>query len=114
MVDGKPIHEEAPGANLFIARTEAGERLVAAAAGAIALEPFTIEELDLQHADHVARKVENPARVCAIEMAGEPAPIFTRFRGERMVELAGVERDRKAEEGTQRRIRDHANREPLT
>ena len=116
MVDGKPIHEEAPGANLFIARTEAGERLVAAAAaaGAIALEPFTIEELDLQHADHVARKVENPARVRAIEMAGEPAPIFTRFRGERMVELAGVERDRKAEEGTRRRIRDHANREPLT
>ena len=116
MVDGKPIHEEAPGANLFIARTEAGERLVAAAAaaGAIELEPFSVEELDLQHADHITRKVENPARVRAIEQAGEPAPSFPRFRSDRMVELAGAERDQRAEEGTSRRLREGANREPLT
>jgi coenzyme F420 hydrogenase subunit beta len=34
MRDGKPIHEEAPGANLLIARTERGEALVAEAAAA--------------------------------------------------------------------------------
>jgi coenzyme F420 hydrogenase subunit beta len=116
MVDGKPIHEEAPGANLFIARTAAGERLVAAAAaaGAIELEPFTIEELDRQHADHVTRKIENPARVRALGMEGEPEPSFARFRADRMVELAGPDRDRAAEEGARRRIRKGANREPLT
>jgi hypothetical protein len=116
MVDGKPIHEEAPGANLFIARTPAGEKLVAAAAaaGAIELEPFTVEELDLQHADHVTRKIENPARVRALGIEGEPQPSFTRYRAERMVELAGPDRDRAAQEGARRRIRDGANREPLT
>ena len=115
MVDGRPIHEEAPGANLFIARTPAGERLVAAAAaaGAIELEPFTIEELDLQHADHVTRKIENPARVRALGREGEPEPRFDRFRADRMVALAGPERDRQAEEGARRRIRKRANREPL-
>ena len=33
MVDGKPVHDEAPGENLFIARTKRGQELVAAAAG---------------------------------------------------------------------------------
>jgi len=46
MRDGKPIHREAPGVNVLIARTERGERLVfeAAAAGAIQLAPFAIGE----------------------------------------------------------------------
>jgi len=116
MVDGKPIHEEAAGANLFIARTRAGERLVAAAAaaGAIELEPFSIEELDAQHADHVTRKIENPARVRALGLEGEPEPSFERYRAERMVEIAGAERDHAAEEGARRRIRKGSNREPLT
>ncbi len=116
MVDDKPIHEEAPGANLFIARTKAGEDLIAAAIadGAIAVEPFGVDELDLQHADHVTRKIENPARVRGIEKEVEPAPRFTRFRSARMAEMAGVERDRAAEEGTRERIRRGANREPLT
>jgi coenzyme F420 hydrogenase subunit beta len=116
MVDGEPSHEEGDGANLFIARTEVGEALVAeaAAAGAIELEPFTVEELDRQHADHVTRKIENPARVRALGMEGEPEPRFERYRAGRMVALAGSEVDRKAEEGARRRIRKHANREPLT
>ena len=116
MVDDKPIHEEAPGANLFIARTKAGEDLVASAIadGAIEVEPFAVDELDLQHADHVTRKIENPARVRGIEKEDEPAPRFTRFRSARMVEMAGAERDRHAEEGTRQRIRRGANREPLT
>ena len=115
MVGGKPVHEEGDGANLFIARTKAGERLVAEAAeaGAIELEPFTIEELDQQHSDHIARKVENPARVRALVCEGQPAPRFDRFRGEQMVAMLGAEDDRRAEEGTVRRIREGANREPL-
>lgn len=116
MRDGKPIHEEAPGANLFVARTERGEALVAeaAAAGAIHLDPFTIAELDLQHADHVRRKIENPARVRALGAMGEPMPRFEGFRPGRMVEIAGPERDREAEAGTRRRLAEGRNREPLT
>jgi coenzyme F420 hydrogenase subunit beta len=115
MVDGKPIHDEAPGANLFVARTRRGHELVleAAAAGAIHLEPFSIEELDAQHADHVDRKIENPARVRALGLEGEPQPRFARFREERMVEMAGPERDATAEAGARRRIREGKNREPI-
>ena len=116
MVDGKPIHEEADGANLFIARTKAGEELVAAAlaAGFIETEPFTIEELDAQHADHVTRKIENPARVRALGMEGQPMPAFANYRSERMVALAGPDIDRRAQEGAQTRIRKAANLEPLS
>ncbi|MDA0218114.1 MAG: Coenzyme F420 hydrogenase/dehydrogenase, beta subunit C-terminal domain [Proteobacteria bacterium] len=115
MVDGKPIHEEAGGANLFIARTKAGEKLVAeaAAAGAIHLEPFSADELAAQHADHVTRKIENPARVRALGLEGEPEPVYGNFRAERMVALAGPQRDAQAEEGARRRIRHGANLEPL-
>jgi len=115
MVDGKPSHEEAPGANLFIARTKRGEELVgaAAAAGAIHLDPFSIEELDAQHADHVTRKIENPARMRALGREGQLQPHVEGFRSERMVEMAGAERDAAAEAGARRRIREGAHREPL-
>ena len=116
MVDGKAIHEEADGANLFIARTKAGEELVAAALadGAIETEPFTVEELDAQHVDHVARKIENPARVRALGLEGEPEPVFRGYRSDRMVELAGPDADRRAEEGARVRIRKAAHLEPLS
>lgn len=116
MVDGKPVHDEAPGANLFIARTKAGEALVAEAeaAGAIALEPFTLEELDLQHADHIPRKLEYPARLGAVlRQGGGPAPRFRGFREARMAALAGEERSRRAAQGTRRRLARGAHREPL-
>jgi coenzyme F420 hydrogenase subunit beta len=68
MRDGAPIHEEAPGQNLLIARTRRGERLVldAAAAGALELRPFELGELDAMHADHLPRKLSHPARVAAL------------------------------------------------
>lgn len=115
MRDGKPIHEEAPGANLFITRTERGEALVteAAAAGAIHLDPFSIDDLEAMHDDHVPRKVENVARVRALARAGEPTPRFTNFRDAAMSARAGFERERVAEAGTRRRIREGRNREPL-
>jgi len=115
MRDGQAIHEEDEGANLFIARTRQGEKLVAAAAaaGAIHIDPFAIEELDAQHVDHVARKIENPARVRALGLEGEPEPVYARFRADRMVALAGPERDAAAEEGSRRRIRQGGNLEPL-
>jgi coenzyme F420 hydrogenase subunit beta len=115
MVDGKPVHEEAPGANLFIARTRQGEALVAAAAaaGAIHLDPFTIDELDAQHADHIARKVENPARVGALGLEGQAEPNFEGFRREALIEIAGAARHAAALAGARRRIREGAHREPI-
>jgi coenzyme F420 hydrogenase subunit beta len=115
MVDGAPVHDEAPGANLFIARTKRGQELVAAAAasGAIHLDPFSMDELNAQHADHVARKIENPARVKAMGMEGAPQPEFERFRSDKMIAIAGSERHEAAIKGTRDRIRNLAHQEPL-
>jgi coenzyme F420 hydrogenase subunit beta len=115
MEGGRPIHEEAPGVNLVIARTERGERLVAdaASAGAIELAPFAIDQLDAMHGDHLPRKLENPARIAALRIMGEPAPFFSRFRRWQMIWRAGFRRSFRAFLGTKRRIRAGANREPL-
>jgi coenzyme F420 hydrogenase subunit beta len=115
MKGGKPIHEEAPGMNLLIARTERGEHLVAeaAAAGAIELTPFAMAQLNAMHGDHLPRKLENPARVAAIRIMGEPTPSFSRFRRWQMLRRAGPWRSIIAFLGTRRRILAGANREPL-
>ncbi len=115
MNGGTPIHEEAPGVNLLIARTERGERLVsdAAAAGAIELAPFTIAQLDAMHGDHLPRKLENPARIAALKVAGAPAPRFSDFRRWRMIWRAGLWRSFRAFSDTKRRILAGAHREPL-
>ncbi|MEX2648766.1 MAG: Coenzyme F420 hydrogenase/dehydrogenase, beta subunit C-terminal domain [Alphaproteobacteria bacterium] len=115
MENGRPIHREALGVNVFVARTETGERLVAeaAAAGAIHIEPFTIAELEAMHGDHGPRKLEWPARVRALEAEGEPTPAYENFRAEAMVRLNGAAADRAAEDGARRRVREGAHREPL-
>ena len=114
MVDGKPIYDEAPGANLFIARTKRGQELVAAAAedGAIHLDPFTIDELNLQQADHLARRMDNPARLQAMAMEGVPEPDFQNFRSDEMTHLAGTERHEATIRGTRKRIQGADHREP--
>jgi coenzyme F420 hydrogenase subunit beta len=115
MKAGKSIHEEAPGMNIIVARTERGERLVdeAAAAGAIELAPFAIAQLDAMHGDHLPRKLENPLRIAALKVMGEPAPLFSRFRRWRMIKRAGLRRSFRAFSDTKRRILAGANREPL-
>jgi coenzyme F420 hydrogenase subunit beta len=115
MRDGKPIHEEAPGVNVLVARTERGERLVseAAAAGAIELAPFAISEFEAMHGDHLPRKLGNRARIAALAIAGAPTPRFEGFRPWRMTWRAGFVRSLRAFLGTLRRIRAGAHREPL-
>jgi coenzyme F420 hydrogenase subunit beta len=114
MEDGKPIHREDEGQNVFVARTAVGERLIreAAAAGAIELAPFTVPELEAMHGDHAPRKMEWPARMRALRLEGEPVPDYANFRAEAMVRLNGPEADREAEEGARRRVREGAHREP--
>jgi coenzyme F420 hydrogenase subunit beta len=114
MVDGKPVHDEAPGENLFIARTKRGQELVAAAAasGAIHLDPFGMDELNAQHADHIIRKIETPARVQALAIEGELQPEFQQFRSDRMIAIAGNVRHQAAIKDTRDRIQNLNNREP--
>ena len=104
----------APGENLIIARTKRGQELVAAAAasGAMHLDPFSMDELNAQHADHISRKIENPARVQALAMEGELQPEFQQFRSDKMIAIAGRERHQAAIKRTRDRIRNLDHREP--
>lgn len=114
IMDGdRPLHEEAPGANLFIARTKAGEDLVrdAIADGAIETHAFSIEELDAQHADHYPRKLRHPASLEALREAGQLTPNFDNFRAARMIALSGQERHAQTRQGTLMRINRGDNRE---
>ena len=115
MEDGKPIHREAPGVNVVLPRTAAGRRLVAeaAAAGDIHLEPFTLAELDLMHADHYQRKLENPGRQLGLLIAGVPRPRIRRYRLLATLLRAGLALTWREFLGTFRRLRRGANREPL-
>jgi hypothetical protein len=65
------------------------------------------------HGDHLPRKLENPARIAALKIAGVPTPRFEGFRRWRMIWRAGLGRSFRAFLGTKRRIRAGANREPL-
>ncbi|MEX2201962.1 MAG: Coenzyme F420 hydrogenase/dehydrogenase, beta subunit C-terminal domain [Dongiaceae bacterium] len=116
MEDGRPVHKEAPGQNVFVARTAKGEKLVsaAAAAGAIELAPISFEEFVAMHADHRTRKVEWPARVLALRLSAEPVPRFTRFRRWRMVLKNGFWGNLEALLGGLVRVREGRHREPLT
>ena len=115
MRDGKPIHEEAAGVNILVARTARGEALVkdAAEAGVITLAPFDYAELDAMHPDHFPRKLENGARLAAIKLAGYPVPRFTNFRRWGSLFKMGLPQLIRGFFGTLRRVRAGANQEPL-
>ena len=115
MRDGKPVHEEAPGVNVLLARTERGERLVkdAVRSGHLTVAPFSLDELDPMHCDHHPRKLENPARILGLRLAGQPRPRFRRFRTVWNLLHAGAWRQVRALIGTWRRTRGGLSREPL-
>jgi coenzyme F420 hydrogenase subunit beta len=78
--DGYPSFEEQEGRSLIIARTEAGERLLAAAlgAGALTAEPLAIGEIDKMQPSQARRKRLILARTAALPFALQPRP---RMRG---------------------------------
>ena len=65
------------------------------------------------HADHISRKLENPMRLAAIKVAGEPMPRYNNFRPWRTVLMAGFFRNLQGFIGAYRRLRAGDNREPL-
>ena len=115
MKDGKAIHAEAPGQNLFVARTVRGAELVAAAEkdGAIELHPFTIDELDAMHRDHHPRKLGSAARVMALRSLAQPVPEYRNFRKWKSLAKAGLWRSFKTFLDTRKRVRAGANKETL-
>ena len=115
MCDGRPIHEEAPGVNILVARTARGEALVqeAAEAGGMELAPFGHSELDAMHGDHFPRKLQNGVRLAAIKVAGYPVPSFANFRRFGSLFKAGLSQVISGFFGTLRRLRAGANQEPL-
>jgi len=115
MENGKPIHREAPGVNIAVARTEVGRRLVerAAAAGEIRLESFDLPSLHAMHSDHLERKLGHPARILGLALAGEPRLRAPGYRAISAVLRAGLAGNWKAFWGAFRRGRERANQEPL-
>jgi coenzyme F420 hydrogenase subunit beta len=114
MKDGKPVYEEAPGANLIIARTQAGEDLVreAAAESVLSLEAFSLAQLDEMHDDHRDRKTHWPARILGLRLAGQPAIRVSGYRLLSAILAAGLPYSWKSFWGTFQRARKGLNREP--
>jgi hypothetical protein len=65
------------------------------------------------HGDHLPRRLENPARIAALKIMGQPAPLFSHFRRWQTIKRAGLRRSFRAFSDTKRRILAGANREPL-
>jgi coenzyme F420 hydrogenase subunit beta len=115
MENGKPLHREAPGMNIAIARTPVGRALLAAAkaAGAVETSPFTRAELHQMHSDHLDRKLGFPGRNLGMQMAGEPGLRAPGFRPAATVRRAGLGGTWRAFWGGFRRARAGANRESM-
>ncbi|WP_166645106.1 Coenzyme F420 hydrogenase/dehydrogenase, beta subunit C-terminal domain [Dongia mobilis] len=124
MRDGQPVHDEAPGVNIAIARTEKGAALLrsAAGSGALVLEDFSVEELYAMHGDHLDRRLGAPARLLGLRAAGQPVMRLVGFEIGPMLRMAArrfgwraVLRDLWAAFiGARRRAKAGAHREPLT
>lgn len=123
MRDGKPIHEEADGVNIAVARNAKGAALLqsAAKAGALVLDDFSVEELYAMHGDHLDRRLGAPARLLGMRFANAPIPRMIGFELGAMLRQAARRfgwritlRDLwEAFTGARRRAKAGAHREPL-
>eukprot|EP00927_Polykrikos_kofoidii_P067475 TRINITY_DN62964_c0_g1_i1.p1 TRINITY_DN62964_c0_g1~~TRINITY_DN62964_c0_g1_i1.p1 ORF type:complete len:475 (-),score=39.92 TRINITY_DN62964_c0_g1_i1:36-1349(-) len=120
---GRYVSEEGPnpGQNLILARTAAGEDLVAECtkAGKLVLAPLEISELEAMHADHYPRKCSWPVRLFAAWLFGGSAvtlsvsnyrPMAAVWSALRTVGVGGLLR---VLTGTVQRLRTGAHKEPL-
>lgn len=114
MKDGKPIHDEAPGMNILVARTPKGAALLrdAEAAGAVVLNPFTEKQLEAMHADHIPRKISWPARIMGLRLAGKPAIEVSRYRKLKAIITSGPVYFLRTLFGTMRRAQKGLTVEP--
>ena len=116
LMDGaRRLVDDAPGVNIAITRTECGQQLVldAATAGALVIEPLSVDALDLMHADHKPRKHEYVARSLGLAVTGQARLKARGFRSWRNAWAAGLPVNLRAFFGTLRRALAGRNREPL-
>lgn len=115
MENGKPIHREAPGVNIAIARTAKGKALIgrAVAAGWLATEPFTRDEIHAMHQDHLRRKYGHPARGAALALLGQPRLATSNYRAGAMLWRNGLIGNLREFFGMIRRVIGGRNREPV-
>lgn len=87
---GYPSFDEQEGRSLIVARTEAGEQLLAAAlsAGRVTVSPLAVDEIDKMQPAQARRKRVVLARVAALPLAAQPQP--------RMAGLSVLEAARRA------------------
>jgi coenzyme F420 hydrogenase subunit beta len=113
--NGRPIHAEAEGRNIIIARTGNGRALVerARAAGYIETAACTVLELDATEHDHHPRKLSAHARATGVRLAGRPSLRIRSYRSLAAVRRAGAAHTLSAAWGGFRRARRGATMEPL-
>ncbi len=113
MDGGTPLHEEAEGVNLIVARTPTGASLVrdAEAAGALTLTPCSVAELDQMHREHKPRKTGWPGRMLGLRLAGQPAMEVRGYRKLAALLSAGPIHTLSSLFGAYRRARAGRNRE---
>jgi coenzyme F420 hydrogenase subunit beta len=111
--DGRPVHDEAPGENVAVVRTERGSDLLrdAVAAGYLELDAVTMDELEAMHANHPDRKVGTPGTFLALRVAQQLSPTVSGYRPWRSARRAGYRVLRKQFLGTLRRVIRGNNRE---
>jgi coenzyme F420 hydrogenase subunit beta len=113
--DGEPIHAEAQGRNIILARTATGRDLVerARAAGYVETEACTVAELEATERDHLPRKLSAHARAAGVRLAGRPSLRIRGYRSLAAARRAGAGHTLSAVWGGFRRARGGANTEPL-
>lgn len=113
--DGKPIYEEAPGTNVAVVRTRAGEDLMhaAIAAGYLEVSPVSVQELEQMHTNHPDRKAGASVTFFALRLMGQRTIKATGYRVIDGLKRAGVRGAFKQLAGTVRRVIARENREHL-
>lgn len=113
--NGKPIHDEAPGTNVAIVRTAAGEKLLraAVAAGWLEIAPVSVQEIDQMHAEKPIRKTAASAALLALRLMGQKSLKLSGYRTVSSLRWAGFRGIFQQFVGTVRRVKARDNREHL-
>ncbi|UWU75827.1 Coenzyme F420 hydrogenase/dehydrogenase, beta subunit C-terminal domain [Bradyrhizobium huanghuaihaiense] len=113
--DGKPICKEAPGTNLAIVLSVAGEELLHAAisAGYLEVSPVSVDEIGQMHGGQSERKLRASAALFALRLMGQRAIRAPGYRSADAVKRAGIRAVFRQFAGTVRRVKAGENREHL-
>nr|WP_283807122.1 Coenzyme F420 hydrogenase/dehydrogenase, beta subunit C-terminal domain [Bradyrhizobium sp. Ghvi] len=112
--NGMPVYAEAPGVNVVVVRTAAGEELLHAAidAGYLGVAPVSGVEIEQMHTSHY-RKVAAPAALFALRLMGQRTTKVFGYRTSESLKWAGARSIFCQFLGTIRRVLAGENREHL-